>query len=366
MNKDCSIVRDLLPLYAEDMVAPETADFIAAHVAVCGECEKEYETVKSGATPSPDKTEAEKAPLKSIKKAIIRKRIQAVILTVVLVAALFASAFAFLTTREYLPYDEAIADITMYNGNFSADVAFTDRVTGYDYVFTKEPETGDQSPDGWVCLLEAWTTPWDRLSGHKPDVPATISRVSSEDDGGVRIIIMNSTQDPSAVPILVDSIDAEGNALWKVIAAEEAALSNAQANMLISASPFSLYYTPNDGTEDVYVAGPDGADAHSGAVRTLPRLTLNYYFYGAAALFALLIAAAFIFHRRETARNRLVRLAFLPLSYVAAHLIVKGFGGASYALMRDFTLILLIAVLLFCAMLVAHNIFLLKKEMKSV
>ncbi len=361
MNKDCSIVRDLLPLYAEDMVAPETADFIAGHIASCEECEKEYETVKSGAATSPDKTEAEKAPLKSIKKTIIRKRIQAVILTVVLVAALFATAFAFLTTREYLSYEEAIADVHADEGNISAEVTFTDRVTGYDYVFTDEPEAG-----GWVCRLEAWTTPWDRLFNRKAS-PATIARNTSDADGALSVILVNDSDTKIITNaygnIVFKSVDEDGNPIWKNSAPpEDASGHTVQLGYVLSTSPFSLYYCPNDGSEDVFVFGQNRASG----TQTLPRLTLNYYFCGALGLLALLIAAAFIFRRRETARNRLVRIAFLPLAYAVAHLIVKGFGGASYALMRDFTLILLIAVLLFCAMLVAHNIFLLKKEMKSV
>lgn len=361
MNKDCSIVRDLLPLYAEDMVAPETADFITAHVAGCEECEKEYETVKSGASPSPEETEAEKAPLKNIKKTIIRKRIQAVILTVVLVAALFATAFTFLTTREYLPYEEAIADVHADKGNISAEVTFTDRVTGYDYVFTDEPEAG-----GWVCRLEAWTTPWDRLFNRKAS-PATIARNTSDADGAFSVILVNDS-DAEIITnaygnIVIKSVDEEGNLIWKNSApSEDSSGHTVQFGYVLSTSPFSLYYTPNDGSEDVFVFGID----RTGGTQTLPRLTLNYYLYGAIGLLALLIAAAFIFRRRETARKWLVRIAFLPLSYVAAHLIVKGFGGASYALMRDFTLILLIAVLLFCALLISHNIFLLKKEAREV
>ena len=368
MNKECSIVRDLLPLYAEDMVAPETADFVAEHIAGCGECEKEYETVKSGAAPSPDKTEAEKAPLKSIKKAIIRKRIQAVVLTVALIAALFAAAFAFLTTREYLSYEEAVADIKQSGGDLSAEVTFTDRVTGYDYAFTCEPETDAASSGehGWVCRLEAWTTPWDRLFNRKA-LPATIARNASDSDGAFSVILVNDSVAEIITNaygnIVVGSVDEEGNPIWKNSAPpEDASGQTAQFGYVLNTRPFSLYYCPNDGSEDVFVFGLN----RTGGTQTLPRLTLNYYFCGALGLLALLTAAAFIFRRRETARKWLLRCAFLPASYIAAHLIVKGFGGASYALMRDFTLILLIAVLLFCAMLVAYNILLLRKEMKSV
>ena len=41
MKTDCSIVKDLLPLYIEDMVSPETAEYIARHLEECSECRGE-------------------------------------------------------------------------------------------------------------------------------------------------------------------------------------------------------------------------------------------------------------------------------------------------------------------------------------
>lgn len=46
MKLDCYVVRDLLPLYVENMVSDETAEQIKKHLAECGECQKEYESFK--------------------------------------------------------------------------------------------------------------------------------------------------------------------------------------------------------------------------------------------------------------------------------------------------------------------------------
>ena len=258
-----------------------------------------------------------------------------------------------------------------------AEVTFNDCVTGYDYFFTYEPETDTSSSGlhGWVCRLEAWTTPWDRLFNRKAS-PATIARSTSDGSNsydGYVITIINSnsakeSSDLSVGKVFLDSVDDEGNFILKAVtSSEDASVQNLKIEYVINARPFSLYYTPNDGSEDVFVFGLNRTSerGYSNGL-TLPRLALNYYVTGAAGALALLIAATVIFRKRGTARKWLTRAAFLPASYIAAHLIVKGFGGASYALMRDFTLILLIAVLFFCAMLVAHNFFLLKKEAKSV
>ena len=38
MNQECSIVRDLLPLYAERLTSPETAAFVEKHLRTCADC----------------------------------------------------------------------------------------------------------------------------------------------------------------------------------------------------------------------------------------------------------------------------------------------------------------------------------------
>lgn len=48
MKKECSIVRDLLPLYFENMVSEDTAVFVKEHLENCSDCAAEFECLKSG------------------------------------------------------------------------------------------------------------------------------------------------------------------------------------------------------------------------------------------------------------------------------------------------------------------------------
>jgi len=43
MMNECKIVQDLLPLYAEDLISPETKEFVDSHCEVCGECKGQRE-----------------------------------------------------------------------------------------------------------------------------------------------------------------------------------------------------------------------------------------------------------------------------------------------------------------------------------
>ena len=48
MKTACSIVRDLLPLYVEDMVSPETAQYIRSHLTECPACQEELDRLNAG------------------------------------------------------------------------------------------------------------------------------------------------------------------------------------------------------------------------------------------------------------------------------------------------------------------------------
>ena len=47
MKNECNIVRDILPLYVEDMVSEETAKFVKEHLVECENCREYYEGMKS-------------------------------------------------------------------------------------------------------------------------------------------------------------------------------------------------------------------------------------------------------------------------------------------------------------------------------
>ena len=46
MKLNCCVVRDLLPLYVENMVSDQTAQQIKEHLAECPKCQSEYESFK--------------------------------------------------------------------------------------------------------------------------------------------------------------------------------------------------------------------------------------------------------------------------------------------------------------------------------
>ena len=78
MKNECSYVRDVLPLYLENMVSEETAKFVKEHLENCPECTKEFEDMKTGKKvekiSSETQNHLEAEVLKSMKA--IRRRFQ--------------------------------------------------------------------------------------------------------------------------------------------------------------------------------------------------------------------------------------------------------------------------------------------------
>lgn len=97
MKNDCSIVRDLLPLYVEDMVSDETAQFVSEHLNACTDCKKEFEAMKDGSYLAlPNETEeAEKAKAKSFKKVMkrINKQFNSLAYVLVILAIFLGAAW---------------------------------------------------------------------------------------------------------------------------------------------------------------------------------------------------------------------------------------------------------------------------------
>ena len=120
---------------------------------------------------------------------------------------------------------------------------------------------------------------------------------------------------------------------------------------LPAAADTSVYYCPNDGTEDTLIYGPGLPDG--GGLITVPRLALGYYLLAAAALAAALGGAAMLLRKKPAARA-LQTLFPLPVCYLAGHLLVKGPHTVSYNLPRDFSLIVLAALLLYAAFLLGR------------
>lgn len=331
MNKDCSIVQDLLPLYEEDMLREETKEFVDGHLAQCAACRAELDALKADMKPAPVSAQ----PLRDLKRQLRRKKLTAVLLAVALALTLATAGFAYLTAPQYLPYSEtewaisrspsALADdgsaadgLSDLSGAESISVSLLVPVSGAEVTSTQDPDSGKT-----VYFITAWRTPLDTWCG----------TFDVSDTG--------------------DHAQREANALLDALGETESART---LFTLDATNCTAIYYSPNNGQDDVLLCG-----SRDGGVISLPRLALGYYVLLSLTLF-ITLGIAFFICRRKKVGKMLGYLALIPASYLAGHLLVKGFTTTSYQMQRDFSLIVFAAVLIYSAVLLALSLLQQKRE----
>lgn len=109
MNQECSIVRDLLPLYAERLTSPETAAFVEKHLRTCADCRAALQETQAppALQPAPDA-----APLQHLQKRLARKRLQIIVMTALFVLTAVISAAGILNAPIYFPYTDDLVQVT--------------------------------------------------------------------------------------------------------------------------------------------------------------------------------------------------------------------------------------------------------------
>lgn len=101
MKNECSIVEDLLPLYQERLVSPETAAFVEEHLRRCSECREVLEGMRSA--DSTDGTEnqvrrEEAAPLRRLKRRLRHRLLWTAGITAVVLALFLDCSTIFRST----------------------------------------------------------------------------------------------------------------------------------------------------------------------------------------------------------------------------------------------------------------------------
>ena len=301
MKQECSIVRDLLPLYVEDMVSPETAELVGGHLAACEACQAEYQSLRQPPDVAPPaQEERPEAPLRRLQRKLLLKRIQTALLAGGFVLVVLLSAFAILSAPRYFPYTAQLLEVTE-QADGSLTITFDQAVTQcqVESLGTLEPDNQSES-----YSIQAWTSPWDQWFSRSGSRTLTITPQTDR--------------------------------------------------------PVRVYYAQNNGQGDVLVYGehPDGG------METLPRLVLGYYLFLAAGVFVVLLVVRCAAKKKPKVRQWVGRALLLPPAYGVGHLIVLGFTTVSYCATRDFILIVAIGALVYCLVLLAASLYRLWRELR--
>ncbi|SNS88489.1 Putative zinc-finger [Anaerovirgula multivorans] len=153
MKVTCNVIRDILPLYLENMLSDDSCAMIEEHIEQCQECKIYLDEMKNS-NKIPVNTNT--SPLLKIKSTLRKKKILTIIFSMMLSVMILVITIAFLTAPEYIPYSEESVTINEI-GNGSVIAIFEDTVSGYD--ISSYPADDNT---GYVYHITTWDSIWNR------------------------------------------------------------------------------------------------------------------------------------------------------------------------------------------------------------
>ena len=294
MSDKCNLIKDILPLYVEDMVSADTREFVSEHLEHCAECHAEFERMQKATKFIPDTDpDTDIVPLKRVKRDLFIKRLQTICFTAILACAIVTIIFGILTSPKFFPYSDNLLNV-MDGPDGSVIITFDSEVTGYSC-----NEVSDNETETEIYSINAWTTAWDLYSSNR---------------GKQNMVIPFKREDK-----------------------------------------IQIFYAQNDGSEDVLIYGLNDDTQENG--ETLPRLILMPYFLLALTALVILAVLRVILRKKKGIIVWIDRAIPFPVSYMAAQLCTKGINFTTYSLQRDFCMIILTAMLLYFAMLTGKSLY---------
>ena len=171
MDISCDIIRDLLPLYAEELASAATVEVVREHLEGCEECRKAYEEMKR----SPVIIPAEPG-LDTVRRRLWKRRLLTALCAVLALCMLGCGVLSWLTAPIYL--DESVLTEVLDNGDdtvtISMDAAAVGRQT---FQFDVEPSLAGET-------FVIWTSRWLEWNWSEP-IPRPLSITRSVIHNGI-------------------------------------------------------------------------------------------------------------------------------------------------------------------------------------
>lgn len=142
MNK-CNIIKDLLPLYKENLLSDESKTFVEDHLKSCPECEnllKNQIEIESKNT----------KPLDFVEKRIKKESRYFTLAVVALLGSILIFIISYLNAPRHLEYEKGLYKV--YRSDDIYTVEFSDKVSGIDYTDTED-----------AIYLDAYTTEYNEI-----------------------------------------------------------------------------------------------------------------------------------------------------------------------------------------------------------
>lgn len=265
------------------------------------ECEDCRKELEEIRRPTALPVSADIMPLKQLKRTLQKKKSLTILCSVIITLIVVIIGAGFALSPKLIPYSENIITFTTSDNGV---LLANINTTIADYEISSYYS---EEFEGQVYYISAWDTAWNNVINQN-----------------------NST----SIPLNVNG--------------EKVA---------------SVYFSPNDGSLDILVYGKS-LFVHGGSLTT-PQTLLSHLAL-CAGVFALLIGVIIFFARRH---NKdvfiLLKVEYLPIAYLLAHLLIKGFETDSYILFRELFAILLLTLPLYALALLLEQLYFKKVLLKQ-
>ena len=314
MKLPCAVTRDLLPLYAENMVEQETKVLIEEHLNECEDCRKKLSEMNAPAENPIDTAK----PLQNLKKQIRKKRLYAAALAALCVFVGVYTYFFRVIAIQILPWQDGLIQVE------GVETVTPDQRFGVTYQTLQgeaEEEITPQNYTGEALILQVNSI----VNGFQEHIVV--------DDDGTHTLILQA----------ISTNHHSGD------------LPKSYYEYTIIPVPDRLIYGLQQ-PQTLLWGSP-----MKGGVEILPRLALAYY------LMIALVAAGVCgliwgILRNWTYSWILRQLFFAPISYILSHLLLKGMKTTSFFMDRDFLSILLVALAIYALFTIAWQMFLERRK----
>ena len=302
MKLPCAVARDLLPLYAEDMVEQETKTLMDEHLKACDDCRRRLSEMNVPAETPVDTAK----PLQNLKKQLRRKRLYAAALAALCVFVGVYTYFFRVMAIELIPWQDGLIEVVgvkAFHPNGGAD----------------EGDAAKRTDEGLVLKVNSIVNGFEE-------------HIVLDDDGTQTLLIQ---------------------ALSTNQASDRLAQSYYESN--IFPVPDRLIYGLEQPQTLLW------GTPMKGGVEILPRLALAYYLLMALAA-AGVCGLTWMLLRKWKSSWIPRQLFFAPVAYIVSHLLLKGFKTTSFSMEQDFLSILLVALAVYALLTIAWQMLLTRRR----
>lgn len=156
MKVFCDIIRDLLPLYAEDMVSEASKEMVREHLSQCPDCMERLNHIKQVQCVSVIAADADISSMERVGKAIRKRRRTTAVFAALMALTVAMGLYMFMSKRIYVSREDAVVQVIETED--SVEVKFSSKIANFAAMYVKWPES-----DKETVILVGYNTRWDQI-----------------------------------------------------------------------------------------------------------------------------------------------------------------------------------------------------------